>query len=148
MTVMLVTLLCWRLIWDVGGRIIMLLIFFVMLVILSMYLIGHQHPESVTNISNLSPTHLASNFRHQHRRRLNLHVGDKICWGKLQNISDRFDFCCQTIVASLLYVTYTMSPTYLCYKFSWATDQDFVTNFNLFNGIKKINAAKIFWWPQ
>ena len=29
--------------------------------------IGHQHPESVTNISNLSPTHLVSNIRHQHR---------------------------------------------------------------------------------
>ena len=29
--------------------------------------IGHQHPESVTNISNLSPTHLVSNIRLQHR---------------------------------------------------------------------------------
>ena len=29
--------------------------------------IGHQHPESVTNISNLSPTHLVSNIRYQHR---------------------------------------------------------------------------------
>ena len=28
---------------------------------------GHQHPESVTNILNLSPTHLVSNIRHQHR---------------------------------------------------------------------------------
>ena len=32
-----------------------------------MYLIGRQHPESVTNISNLSLTHLVSNIRHQHR---------------------------------------------------------------------------------
>ena len=27
----------------------------------------HQHPELVTNILNLSPTHLVSNIRHQHR---------------------------------------------------------------------------------
>ena len=39
----------------------------VMLVIFSMYLIGHQHPESVTNTPNLSPKHLVSNIRHQHR---------------------------------------------------------------------------------
>ena len=45
----------------------MLVTFFVMLVIFAMYKIGHQHPESVTNISNLSPTHLVSNIRHQHR---------------------------------------------------------------------------------
>ena len=45
----------------------MLATFFVMLVIFSMYKIGHQHPDSVTNISNLSPTHLISNIRHQHR---------------------------------------------------------------------------------
>ena len=45
----------------------MLVTFFVMLVIFPMYQIGHQHPESVTNISNLSPTHLVSNIRHQHR---------------------------------------------------------------------------------
>ena len=30
-------------------------------------LIGHQHPESVIKISNLSLTHLVSNIRHQHR---------------------------------------------------------------------------------
>ena len=29
--------------------------------------IGHQHPESVNIISNLSPTHLVSTIRHQHR---------------------------------------------------------------------------------
>ena len=51
---------------DVGD-IIMLVTFFVMLVIFSMYKMGPQHPESVTNISNLSPTHLVSNIRHQHR---------------------------------------------------------------------------------
>ena len=28
---------------------------------------GRQHSESVTNISNLSPTYLTSNIRHQHR---------------------------------------------------------------------------------
>ena len=61
--VMLVTL-WWWLIWDDGGRIIMLVTFFVVLVIFSMYQIGHQHPASVTNISNLSPTHLVSNIRH------------------------------------------------------------------------------------
>ena len=44
----------------------MLVTFFVMLVIFSMYQIGHQHPESVTNISKLSPTHFVSNIRHQH----------------------------------------------------------------------------------
>ena len=44
-------------------RIIMLVTFFVILVIFPVY----QHPESVTNISNLSPTHLVSNIRHQHR---------------------------------------------------------------------------------
>ena len=63
--VMLVTL-WWWLILDVGGRIIMLATFFVMLVIFSMYY-GHHHPESVINISNLSPTDLVSNNRHQHR---------------------------------------------------------------------------------
>ena len=45
----------------------MLATFFVMLVIFSMYKIGRQLPESVTNITNLSPTHLVSNIRHQHR---------------------------------------------------------------------------------
>ena len=40
----------------------MLATFFVMLVIFSMYN-GHQHPESVINISNLSPT---SQTGHQH----------------------------------------------------------------------------------
>ena len=54
-----------------------------------MYLIGHQHPESVTNISNLSRTHLVSNIRQQHRRRLNLHVGDKICLGQIQNFGPK-----------------------------------------------------------
>ena len=72
---------------------------------------NHHHPESVTYISNLSPTHLVSNIRHQHRRRLNLHVGDKICWGQLQNIGDRFDFCChnhsgQLVVCDIQYVTH------------------------------------------
>ena len=61
---MLVTL-WWWLIWDVGGRIIMLATFFVMLMIL--YWICYQHPKSITNISNLSPTHLVYNIRHQHR---------------------------------------------------------------------------------
>ena len=46
--VMLVTL-WWWLISDVDGRIFMLATFF--------RYDGHQHPESVTNISNLSPTH-------------------------------------------------------------------------------------------
>ena len=45
----------------------MLATFFVMLMISSLYLIHHQHPESVTNISNLSPTHLVCNIRHQYR---------------------------------------------------------------------------------
>ena len=45
----------------------MLVTFFVMLMIISIYQIGHQHPELVTNISNLSPTHLVCNIRHQHR---------------------------------------------------------------------------------
>ena len=45
----------------------MLSTFFVMLVIFSMYKIGNQYLESVTNISNLSPTHLVSKIRHQHR---------------------------------------------------------------------------------
>ena len=61
--VMLLTL-WWWMISDVSGRIIMLAIFFVMLMIFS---IVHQHPESVNNISNLSPTHSVSNIRHQHR---------------------------------------------------------------------------------
>ena len=65
--VMLVTSLCWWLISDVGDRIIILLTFFVMLVIFLMYQIGHQYPESVTNISNLSQINLVSNIRHQHR---------------------------------------------------------------------------------
>ena len=38
-----------------------------MLVTFPMYYIGHQHPESVTNISNLSPTHLVINIRHRHK---------------------------------------------------------------------------------
>ena len=41
--------------------------FFAMLVIFAMYLIGHQHSETVTNISKLSPTQLVWNIRHQHR---------------------------------------------------------------------------------
>ena len=45
----------------------MLATFFLMLVILAMYQISHKHPESVANISNLSPTHLVSNICHQHR---------------------------------------------------------------------------------
>ena len=70
-TVMLVTSLCW---WLYDGD------WFEMLVAESLcwrlfslcwdlinVKIGHQHPESVTNISNLSPTHLVSNIRHQHR---------------------------------------------------------------------------------
>ena len=32
----------WWLIWDFGGRIIMLATFFIMLVVFSMYLISHQ----------------------------------------------------------------------------------------------------------
>ena len=59
--------LCWWLIGDVDDRIIMLATFFVMLVIFSMYQIRHQHSESITNIWNLSPTHLVSKIRHQHR---------------------------------------------------------------------------------
>ena len=63
-TVMLVTSLCWWLfwwwlIWDVGGRIIIWTTFFVMLVIFSMYFIGHQHLKLVTNTFDLqhsSPT--------------------------------------------------------------------------------------------
>ena len=61
--VMLMTL-WWWLIWDIGSRIVMLATFFIMLVIFSMYLIGHQHPEPITDILNLSPTHLVSNIRH------------------------------------------------------------------------------------
>ena len=57
----------WWPIWDVGGRIIMLATFFVMLVIFTIYQIGHQHPESVTDILNWSPTHLVSSVRHQHQ---------------------------------------------------------------------------------
>ena len=64
-TVMLVTSLCWWL-YD-GDWFQMLVAIFVMLVIFPMYQIGHQHSESVTNISNLSSTHLVSNIRHQHR---------------------------------------------------------------------------------
>ena len=64
--VMLVTL-WWWLIWDVGGRIIMLATFFVVFNRSLTCWIGHQHPESITNISNLSPTHLVSNIRHKHR---------------------------------------------------------------------------------
>ena len=59
--------LWWWPISDVGDRIIMLATFFVMLVIFSMYKIGHQHFESVTNILNWSPTHLVSKIRHQHQ---------------------------------------------------------------------------------
>ena len=64
--VMLVTL-WWWLIWDVGGGIIMLEIFFVMLVFFRCI-------KSVTNISDLSPTHLVSNIRHQYpSNRFNVH---------------------------------------------------------------------------
>ena len=62
---MLTDLRCWGQNHYVGD-------FFVMLLIFSMYLIGHQHPESVTTISKLSPTHLVSNIRHQHRCNLKL----------------------------------------------------------------------------
>ena len=50
--VMLVTL-WWWLIWDVGGKIIIMTTFFVMLMNFAMYLIGQQpigSPKSVTNI--------------------------------------------------------------------------------------------------
>jgi len=40
--------------------------------LLNPIIIGHQHPESVTNVSNLS-THLVSNIRHQHRCNLIFH---------------------------------------------------------------------------
>ena len=53
--------------FPVYYRFTMLPRFFVVLVSFSMYLIGHQHPKSVTHISNLSLTHLVSNNRHQHR---------------------------------------------------------------------------------
>ena len=53
-TMILVTL-WWKLISDVGGTIIMLATYFVMLVIFSMH-------ELIINISNLSPTHLVSNI--------------------------------------------------------------------------------------
>ena len=64
-TVMLVTSLCW---WLYDGDWFQMLVaeslcwrlFFVMLVIF-------QCIKSVTNISNLSQTHLVSNIRHQHR---------------------------------------------------------------------------------
>ena len=58
----------------------MLVTFFVMLVIFSMYLIGHQHPESVTNILNLSPTLLISNIHHQQQcyQKLNYEALDSI----------------------------------------------------------------------
>ena len=42
-------------------------VFFGMLVIFPMYQIRHQHPDWVTNISNLSPTHLVTDIRHQYR---------------------------------------------------------------------------------
>ena len=45
----------------------MLATFCGMLVIFSMYQIGHQYSDSVTNILKLSPTHLVSNIRHQDR---------------------------------------------------------------------------------
>ena len=57
--VMLATSLCWWLISDVGGKIIMLATFFVMLVTFSVYKIGHQHLKIITNTFGLqhpSPT--------------------------------------------------------------------------------------------
>ena len=62
--VMLVTL-WWWLIWDVGCRNIILATFFVMLVIFSMYQIGHEHLKPVTNTFGLqhpSPTTIIYNF--------------------------------------------------------------------------------------
>ena len=52
----------------------------------SMYYIGHQHPESVTNISKLSSTHLVSKIRHQHRWN---HEGLKIRILKLPEIQSK-----------------------------------------------------------
>ena len=70
---MLATSLCLRLYdGDRFEKLVAETIFFVMLVIFSMYLIGHQHPESVINISNLSPTHFVSNICHQHQFYLDL----------------------------------------------------------------------------
>ena len=63
-TVLLVQSLCWWL-YDVDWFQMLMakslpMTFFVMLLIFPMYLIGHQHSESVTNTLNRSPTHLVS----------------------------------------------------------------------------------------
>ena len=57
--IVMLVILWWWLIWNVGDRIIKLATFFVILVIFSMYQISHQHLKLVTNtfdLQHLSPT--------------------------------------------------------------------------------------------
>ena len=89
---MLVTL-WWWLISDVGGRFIMLATFFVILVIFPMYKIGHQHPESVTKISNLSPTHSVSKIRPQYQyNQVSYFWSKSISWRLLILITYRYNY--------------------------------------------------------
>ena len=82
MTLMLVTFLCWWQNHYVGD-------------FLNEEL-GHQHPESVTNILNLSRTHMDSNIRHQHRRNrqiaLLLKVFLQVLWLKMGFLSFQLNF--------------------------------------------------------
>ena len=92
----------WWLISVVDGRIIMLVTFFVMLMIFWMYLIGHQYLESVINISNLSPTHLVCNIRHQHRcYRRNVFATTLRCWWRFDHLSQHVKSPISTIFLNL-----------------------------------------------
>ena len=64
-TVVLVTSLCW---WLYNGD------WFQMLIAESLCWRFSQCIKSVTNISNLSPTHFVSNIRHQHRCSLHFYI--------------------------------------------------------------------------
>ena len=46
---------------------------------------SHQHPESATNISNLSPTHLVTNICHQHRCS---HKKRSIPWTQIESLNE------------------------------------------------------------
>ena len=90
-TVMLVTSLCWCL-YD-GDWFKMLVAESLCWRLFSLCWRFSQCIKSVTNISNLSPTHLVSNIRHQHRCNLMFcyfHCFEsQVIWGKFMKLSNR-----------------------------------------------------------
>ena len=76
----------------------------------SLYQIGRQHPESVTNIWKLSPTHFVSKIRHQHW----CNRGNRFKFGIILN-----DFSSSTIWAIQIKVLFTETLFQLEDALSW-----------------------------